>query len=106
MDVKLGLSHYGKGIERGCLKTVLRRIFGAKRDEVTGEWRKLHNGKVHNFYTTPDIIRPIKYRKNEVGGTCGRSGRKEKIVQGFWCESPKERGLSENRGIDGRMELK
>jgi hypothetical protein len=31
---------------------VLRRIFGTKRDEVTGEWRKLHNGELHNFYIT------------------------------------------------------
>jgi hypothetical protein len=36
---------------------VLRRIFGPKRDEVTGEWRKLHNGELHNFYSSPDIIR-------------------------------------------------
>jgi hypothetical protein len=35
---------------------VLRRIFGPKRDEVTGEWRKLHNGELHNMYSSPDII--------------------------------------------------
>jgi hypothetical protein len=39
---------------------VLRRIFGPKRDEVTGEWRKLHNEKLHNFYSSPNIIRTIK----------------------------------------------
>jgi hypothetical protein len=39
---------------------VLRRIFGPKRDEVTGEWRKLHNGGLQNLYTSPDIIRQIK----------------------------------------------
>jgi hypothetical protein len=38
---------------------VLRRIFGPKRDEVTGEWRKLHSGKRHNFYSSPDSIRQI-----------------------------------------------
>jgi hypothetical protein len=37
--------------------TVLRRIFGPKRDEVTGEWRKLHNEELHNLYSYPDIIR-------------------------------------------------
>jgi hypothetical protein len=38
----------------------LRRIFGPKRDEVTGERRKLHNGELHNLYSTLDIIRQIK----------------------------------------------
>jgi hypothetical protein len=39
---------------------VLRRIFGPKRDEVTGEWRKLHNEELHNLYSSPDIIKKIK----------------------------------------------
>jgi hypothetical protein len=43
-------------------KRVLRRIFGPKRDEVTGEWRKLHNEELHNLYSSPDIIRIIKSR--------------------------------------------
>jgi hypothetical protein len=42
---------------------VLRRIFEPKRDEVTGEWRKLHNEKLHNLYSSPDIIRQIKSRR-------------------------------------------
>jgi hypothetical protein len=42
---------------------VLRRIFGLKRDEVMGEWRKLHNEELHNFYSSPDTIRQIKSRK-------------------------------------------
>jgi hypothetical protein len=41
---------------------VLRRTFGPKRDEVTGELRKLHNGELHNLYLSPDIIRQIKSR--------------------------------------------
>jgi hypothetical protein len=36
---------------------VLRRIFGPKRDEVTGEWRKLHSGEFHYLYSSPDVIR-------------------------------------------------
>jgi hypothetical protein len=39
---------------------VLRRIFGPKRDEVTEEWRKLHNAELHNLHSSPDIIRQIK----------------------------------------------
>ncbi|KAJ4430680.1 hypothetical protein ANN_19271 [Periplaneta americana] len=42
---------------------VLRKIFGARRDEVTGEWRKLHNTELHALYSSPDIIRYIKSRR-------------------------------------------
>jgi hypothetical protein len=42
---------------------VLRRIFGPKRDEVTGGWRKLHNEELHKLYSSPDIIRMIKSRE-------------------------------------------
>jgi hypothetical protein len=42
---------------------VLRKIFGPKRDEVRGEWRKLHNGEFHNLYSSPDVIRQIKSRR-------------------------------------------
>ncbi|KAJ4435346.1 hypothetical protein ANN_17959 [Periplaneta americana] len=48
---------------------VLRKIFGAKRDEVTGEWRKLHNTELHPLYTSPDIIRNIKSRTQEFNQT-------------------------------------
>jgi hypothetical protein len=41
---------------------VLRRIFGPKRDEVTGEWRTLHNEELRNLYSSPSIIRIIKAR--------------------------------------------
>jgi hypothetical protein len=42
---------------------VLRRIFGPKRDEVTGDWRKLHNEELHNLYSSSNIIRMIKSRR-------------------------------------------
>jgi hypothetical protein len=42
---------------------VLRRIFGPKRDEVTGEWRKLHNEELRDLYSSPSIIRIIKLRR-------------------------------------------
>jgi hypothetical protein len=42
---------------------VLRRIFGPKRDEVTGEWRKLHNEELLHLYSSPSIIRIMKVRK-------------------------------------------
>jgi hypothetical protein len=59
---------------------VLRRIFGPKRDEVTGEQRKLHNEELHILYSSPNI-RQIK--ENEVGGACGTHGRGEECVQDF-----------------------
>jgi hypothetical protein len=62
---------------------VLKRIFGRKRDEVMGEWRKLHSEELHNLYSSPDSIRQVKVKANEVGGACGTHGRGEKSVQGF-----------------------
>jgi hypothetical protein len=41
---------------------VLRRIFGPKKDEVTGEWRKLHNEELNDLYSSPNIVRVIKLR--------------------------------------------
>jgi hypothetical protein len=53
---------------------VLRRIFGSKRDEVTGEWSKLHSGELHNLYSSPDIIRQIKSRRMRWAGHVARRG--------------------------------
>jgi hypothetical protein len=53
---------------------VLRRIFGPKWDEVTGELRKLHSGELHNFYSSPDIIRQIKSRRMRWAGHVARMG--------------------------------
>jgi hypothetical protein len=59
---------------------VLRRIFGPKRDRVTGGWRKLHNEELHSLYSSPSIIRIIKSRMMMVGRTCGTNGREEERV--------------------------
>jgi hypothetical protein len=55
---------------------VLRRIFAPKRDEVTGEWRKLHNEELHNLYSSPNIIRMIKSRRMRWAGHVARMGEK------------------------------
>jgi hypothetical protein len=47
---------------------VLRRIFGPKRDEVTGDWRKLHNEELHNLYSSPNRIRMVKSRRMRWAG--------------------------------------
>jgi hypothetical protein len=56
---------------------VLRRIFGPKRDEVMGEWGKLHSGELHNFYSSLDITRQIKSRRMRWAGhvACMGEGR-------------------------------
>jgi hypothetical protein len=53
---------------------VLRGISGPKRDEVTGEWRKLHSGELHTLYSSPDIIRQIKSRRMKWAGRVARMG--------------------------------
>jgi len=56
---------------------VLRRIFGPKRDEVTGEWRKLHKVVLNDLYCSPNIIRVIKSRRMRWAGHVAYMGRKE-----------------------------
>jgi hypothetical protein len=51
---------------------VLKKIFGPKKDEVTGEWRKLHNEELHNLYSSSDIIRQIKSRRMRWAGHVAR----------------------------------
>jgi len=53
---------------------VLRRIFGSKRDEVTGEWRKLHNEELNDLYCSPNIFRVIKSRTIRWAGHVARKG--------------------------------
>ena len=51
---------------------VLRKIFGAKRDEITGEWRKLHNSELHALYSSPNVIRNLKSRRLRWAGHVAR----------------------------------
>jgi hypothetical protein len=81
---------------------VLRGIFGPKGDEVTGEWRKLHNGELHILYSSPDIIRHIKSRRMRWAGHVARMGEGETCT-GFWRESPKEKDHLKDQGVGGRM---
>ena len=64
---------------------VLRRILGPKRDEVTGEWRKLHNEKLNDLYSSPNIIRVIKRRRIRWAGHVARMA--ESCIQGFGGET-------------------
>jgi hypothetical protein len=70
---------------------VLRGIFGPKGDEVTGEWRKLDSGELHNLYSSPNIIRQIKSKKMRWAGHVARMGEGRNMYMCFWYESPKEK---------------
>jgi hypothetical protein len=59
---------------------VLRRIFGPKCEEVTGEWRKLHNKELHDLYSSPSIIRIIKSPKMRWTGHVARMGRRGTLI--------------------------
>jgi hypothetical protein len=84
---------------------VLRRIFGPKRDEVTGEWRKLHNGELHNFYSSPDIIRQIKSRRMRWAGHVAHMGKGRNVYR-VWWESLKEKPLeSPRRGWEDGIKM-
>jgi len=58
---------------------VLRRIFGARRDEVTGEWRKLHNEELKDLYSSPNIVRVIKSRRMRWVGHVAHMGERRGI---------------------------
>jgi hypothetical protein len=59
---------------------MLRRIFGLKRDEVTGGWKKLHNEELHNLYSSPSIIRTFKSRRMRLAGHVERMGEKRNNI--------------------------
>jgi hypothetical protein len=68
----------------------LRRIFGPKRDEVSGGWRKLHNEELRDLYSSSSIIRIIKSRRMRWAGHVAEWG-KRKMRIGYWWESQRER---------------
>jgi hypothetical protein len=80
---------------------VLRRIFGPKRDEVTGEWRTYHNGGLRDLYSSPSIIRIIKLRRMRWAGHVARIGEKRNKPEGT-----RPLGRPRHRWVDNvRMDL-
>jgi hypothetical protein len=66
---------------------VLRRIFGRKKDEVTGEWRKLQNEELNDLYFSPNIVRVIKSGRIGWAGHVACMGLEERCIQGFGGEA-------------------
>jgi hypothetical protein len=66
------------------------KIFGPKGDDVTGEWRKLHNEELRDLYSSPNIVWVIKSRRMRWTGRVAQMGRREACI-GFWWENLMER---------------
>jgi len=76
---------------------VLRRIFGPKRDEVTREWRKLHNEELNDLYSSPNIIQVIKLRRMRWAGHVAYIGERQGIYRVFMGKSEGKRPLGRPR---------
>ena len=89
-------------------KRVLRKIFGARRDEETGEWRRLHNEELNDLYSSPNIVRVIKSRRMRWAGHVARMGE-ERVVYRVLVGKPEGRrplGRPRHRWADNiRMDL-
>jgi hypothetical protein len=84
---------------------VLRKVFGPKRDEVTGEWRKLHNEELSDLYSLPIIVRVVKSRKMRWAGHVARMGE-GKGVHRVLVGNLRERDHWGDPDIDGRTILR
>ena len=83
---------------------VLRRIFGRKRDEVTEEWRKLHNKELNDLYCSPSVLRVIKSRRMRWAGHGAPMGEGEACAR-FWWGNRRERDHWGDPGAEGRIIL-
>ena len=87
---------------------VLRRIFGPKRDEVTGEWRKLHNEELNDLYSSPNIVQVIKSRRMRWAGHVARMGEMRGVYRVLVGKPEGKRSLGRTRsrwGDNSKMDL-
>ena len=87
---------------------VLRRIFGPRRDEVTGEWRRVHNEELNELYSSPNIVRVIKLRKMRWGVHVARVGEERGVYRVLMGQPEGRRRLGRlrRRWVDNiRMDL-
>jgi hypothetical protein len=76
---------------------VLRRIFGLRRDEVTGDWRRLHNEEINDLYSSPNIVRVIKSRRMRWVGNVARIGEERAVYRVLVGEPEGKRPLGRAR---------
>ena len=84
---------------------VLRRIFGPKRDGVTGDWRKLHNEELNDLYSSPNIVRVIKSRRMRWAGHVARM-EEGRGVHKVLVEKPDSKRSLGDQDVDGRIILR
>ena len=87
---------------------VLRKIFGPRSDEVTGEWRRLHNEELNDLYASPSIVRVIKWRIMRWSGHVARMGEERGVYRGLVGKPEGRRplGRPRRRWVDNiRMDL-
>jgi len=80
--------------------TVLRRIFGHRRDKVIGEWRRMHNEELNDLYTSPNIVRVIKSRRMRWAGHVTRMTGERGCIGSCWGKW-RERDHRGDQGVDG-----
>ena len=88
---------------------VLRRIFGPRRDEVTGEWRRMHNEELNGLYSSPNIVRVIKSRRMRWVGHVARMGEEREATRDLVRKPEGKRSLGRPRrrwvdNIRGRVQ--
>jgi hypothetical protein len=84
---------------------VLRKVFGPKRDEVTGEWRKLHNEELNDLYSSPNIVLVVKSRRMRWAGHVARMGE-DRGVHRVLVGKPEGRRPLGDQDVDGRIILR
>jgi hypothetical protein len=84
---------------------MLRRIFGPRRDEVTGEWRKLHDVELNVLYCSPNIVRVIKSRRMKCAGHVECTGERRRVHMVVVRKPQGKRRLG-RPGVDGRIILR
>ena len=84
---------------------MLRRVFGPRRDGVTGEWRKLHNEELNDLYCSPNIVWLIKSRRMRWAGHVTRIGKRRGVYR-VLVGKPEGKSHLEDTGIDGRIILR
>ena len=78
----------------------LVELFGSRRDEVTGEWRRLHNEELNYLYCSPIIVRVIKWRRMRWAGHVARMGEEREVYR-VLVGNRRERGNWGDLGVDG-----